>query len=163
VHEAEADFVRNQDDNPAPDFEGWGRLMDEEKELFVLVQGSVRHLATAVYRSKALKRGFDLSAFVADDTIHVTEGLYSPIKCQPGQVFKVSMAWDPKSLMRCDFYLGNPGLMHVDSYKSVTKLDFHAGTVRIPLNIEKRDMVLFAIVKPKLEDFRKFVFVVRAN
>src|SRR5271156_6197003 len=89
VHDAEVKVARHQDDNPAPDFDGWMRLMNLEKELFLLCQGKHEYMATSVFKSARVRNKFDLSSFVADDTVHVTEDLYSSIGCSPGESFRV--------------------------------------------------------------------------
>jgi hypothetical protein len=163
VHDAEAKFIKAQDDRPSIDWDGLRKLESLEKKLFVLKLGGRPYLATHVFKSHNLKGGFDLSSIVADDTIHVTEGDFTAIKCKAKDGFKVDIAWRADSLSHCDFYLGHPGQMHADGYRSVVKLAFKGGSVTLPVKMPKRDMLLFAIVKPKNDDYFKFVFVVRAD
>ena len=164
VHDAERSFAHNADsDSPSLPFEAWGRLSTLEKRLLTLESGANRYSANYFCQSPVLKRDFDLTSWIADDTIHVTEAEYVPIICQAGQRLRVKAAWDKTVLTRLDFYLGNPGQMHFDAYKRVQKLELRSDSLHLPKQLENRDLILFAIVKAKGEDYRKFVFVIRPD
>jgi hypothetical protein len=164
VQQAEKNFLRAQDDKPAIDMQAYGKVVDLEKQLLTISLKKSKYLPCTVYKAEKLNRDFDLSALFADDTIHTTEGDYTAIKCSTQDALDVQMAWQPEELARCDFYLGDPGKMHENGYKTVIKLPFSSGRLQLPKAIAKRDMVLFAILKPKRNlDFFKFVFVIRAE
>jgi hypothetical protein len=167
VHSAEADFERfasTHEGDASPIFDAWSKLMDVEKKLLTLQSDDHSHTPQSVYKSSWLKDGWSVVGMVADDTIHTTEGApYVPIKVKPAQIFKVNLAWDKDLLSRCDFYLGQPARMHVDGYKGVVKLPFASDRLHLPKHLEEMDYLLFAIVKPKTGDYRKFVFVVRPS
>jgi hypothetical protein len=163
IHDVEIEICKNEDETAAPDRDGLRRLASLQKKLFVLNQRGRRYFADYVFKSDKLKNGFDLSSSFADDTIHVTELDCNPIACNFGDAFKVETIWRVDSLSRCDFYLGDPGQMHVDGYRGVVKLDYRGGVVHLPAKMPRRDMLLFAIVKPKSNEYFKFVFVVRPN
>lgn len=160
MRDAESVWNKRQDDSAVPDFEGWQKLMNFEKNAFVIVQNGKDNFAANVFKSPTVKNNFDLSSFVADDTIHVTESMdYSTMSVEPGERLAIKMAWEAGSLSRFDFYLGQPGEMHQNGYHSVQKLRTTRNTVQLPHKLPEGHFLLFAIVKPKQDQFFKFVFV----
>ena len=164
VKDAQSEYEKKQDDSASIDWDDFRKLRNIQRELLVLKRDGQTYLPVAVYSAKVLKRGFDLSELVADDTIHVTEEYqYAPITYKAEDKFVVETAWDPGMLSRCDFYVGHPGQMHQDGYKSVVKIMRIGDAIMLPAKGASRDMLLFALVKPKNGDYIKFVFVVRAQ
>jgi hypothetical protein len=168
VRAAEAafeNFASTHEGAATPVFEAWDKLMNVEKKLLTLEAHGRVYMAQSVYKAHQLRNGWDLSGIVADDTIHTTEASppYEPIPCKSGETFQINLAWDESALSRCNFYLGNPAEMHASGYKHVVELRRHGNSVMLPRGLELRDLLLFAIIKPKNGDYRKFVFALRPH
>jgi hypothetical protein len=119
VNEAEKQFSLKHDNDVAVPFKALANLMEQEKKLLRLESAKSDYLASSVYVGSTLENKFRVVSIVADDTIHVTEDIFTPIKCVAGEELAVKSAWQPADIELFDFYLGDPAEMHQSGYTKV--------------------------------------------